>query len=136
MIISQLSNPFKQIVQVLSYAWKHTIPERHSAVTYWEEDYPSRIDLGKARYGGPFTVEEVEDVKTVLQLIPMVLCVAVASMGNWIEWTDFLDSTCIIVDQRIHTFLYKCNFFGACIAVILLIPLYDFAIHPLFLDTF
>ena len=29
-----------------------------------EDDYPSRIDLGKDKYGGLFTVEEVEDVKT------------------------------------------------------------------------
>ena len=35
---------------------------------YWEEDYPSRLDLGKKKYGGPFSEEEVEDVKIVLRI--------------------------------------------------------------------
>ena len=54
-----------------------------------EEDYPSRIDLGKSQYGGPFTVEEVEDVKTVFRLIPVVMYVAISCNSNWIQWTDF-----------------------------------------------
>ena len=84
MIVLQISNPIKQLIQVLNYARKHTVPERHSALTYWEEDYPSRIDLGKFKNGGPFTVEEVEDAKTVLRLITLLLFVAVSSVGNWI----------------------------------------------------
>ena len=65
-------NPVKLIVRVLCYARKHKYPENHSALTYWEEEAPSRIDLGKDKYGGPFTEEEVEDVKTVLRLLPLV----------------------------------------------------------------
>ena len=65
-------NPIKLIVRVLCYARKHKYPENRSALTYWEEEAPSRLDLGKDKYGGPFTEEEVEDVKTVLRLIPFV----------------------------------------------------------------
>ena len=72
---SQLSNPLKLLARVLNYARKHAFPERRSAFTYWEEECPSRIDLGKSKYGGPFTFEEVEDVKTVLRLIPLVSCI-------------------------------------------------------------
>ena len=57
---------------MLQYAWQHKCPERRSAFTYWEEDIPPRIDLGKSKYGGPFTTEEVEDVKTFL-LLSLVL---------------------------------------------------------------
>ena len=32
------------------------------------------MDYGKEKFGGPFTEEEVEDVKTVLRLIPMIFC--------------------------------------------------------------
>uniref|UniRef100_A0A1X7TFB2 Uncharacterized protein n=1 Tax=Amphimedon queenslandica TaxID=400682 RepID=A0A1X7TFB2_AMPQE len=39
----------------------HKYPENCSALTYWEEEAPSRLDLGKDKYGGPFTEEEVED---------------------------------------------------------------------------
>ena len=69
------SNPVKLVVQVLNYARKHKFPEQCSAFTYWEEQCPSRIDFGKDKYGGPFTVEEVEDVKTALKLIPLISCV-------------------------------------------------------------
>ena len=61
-------NPFTTVYKVLRYAWQHKCPERRSAFTYWEEDIPPRIDLGKTKYGGPFTTEEVEDVKTFLML--------------------------------------------------------------------
>ena len=67
-------NPFKNIYKVLKYSWKHKVPERRSAFTYWEEDIPHRIDLGKNKYGGPFTNEEVEDIKTFLRILPLLLC--------------------------------------------------------------
>ena len=56
----------KTIHRVLKFAWKNKAPINRSALTYWEENIPSRMDLGKSRYGGPFTTEEVEDVKTFL----------------------------------------------------------------------
>ena len=59
----------KTIYQVIKFAAKHKAPLNRSAFTYWEEDIPSRIDLGKSKYGGPFTTEQVEDVKTVLRLL-------------------------------------------------------------------
>ncbi len=52
----------KTIYRVLKFAAK---PLNRSALTYWEEDVPSRMDLGKSKYGGPFTTEQVEDVKTM-----------------------------------------------------------------------
>ena len=67
-------NPFKNIYKVLKYSWKHKVPEHRSAFTYWEEDIPPRIDLGKNKYGGPFTNEEVEDTKTFLRILPLLLC--------------------------------------------------------------
>ena len=67
-------NPFKKIYKVLKYSWKHKVPEHRSAFTYWEEDIPRRIDLGKNKYGGPFTNEEVEDTKTFLRILPLLLC--------------------------------------------------------------
>ena len=67
-------NPFKNIYKVLKYSWNHKVPEHRSAFTYWEEDIPHRIDLGKNKYGGPFTNEEVEDTKTFLHILPLLLC--------------------------------------------------------------
>ena len=61
-------NPFKNICRVLKYAWKHKVPKHRSTFTYWEEDIPHRIDLGKDKYRGPFTTEEVETFLHILLL--------------------------------------------------------------------
>ena len=66
-------HPLKLIYNVLKYAWNHKCPERRSAFTYWEEDIPPRIDLGKSKYGGPFTTEEVEDTKTFFSILLLLL---------------------------------------------------------------
>lgn len=36
----EVSNPITLVVRVLSYARKHTCPERRSALTFWEEECP------------------------------------------------------------------------------------------------
>ena len=63
------SQSLKVIFQVLKFTKKHKAPISRSAFTYWEEDIPSRIDFGKSKYGGPFTTEQVEDVKTIFKLL-------------------------------------------------------------------
>ena len=70
----QISNPIKLILKVLNYARKNKYPENRSALTYYLDEAPSRIDLGKHKYGGPFNEEQVEDVKTVLRLLPLFVC--------------------------------------------------------------
>ena len=74
----KVTNPIKLIIQVLNYTRKHRYPERRSAFTYLDEEQPSRMDFGKEKFGGPFTEEEVEDVKTVLRLIPLMVCLSVS----------------------------------------------------------
>ena len=66
-------NPYKLVFKVLKYAIKNKHPRCRSAFTYCEDELPSRIDFGKSKYGGPFTTEQVEDVKTFCRLIPMIL---------------------------------------------------------------
>ena len=65
--------PFTLAYKVLKYAVKNKHPRCRSAFTYCEDELPSRIDFGKSKYGGPFTTEQVEDVKTFLRLIPMAI---------------------------------------------------------------
>ena len=66
------ANPVKQIIDVLKYAYHHKYPVRRSALSYYQNTYPSRIDFGKIQYGGPFTNEQVEDTKTVLRLLVLL----------------------------------------------------------------
>ncbi len=72
----------KTIYQVLRFAAKHKTPIYRSALTYWEEDIPSRMDLGKSRYGGPFTTEQVEDVKTFFKILAILLPLTIISISS------------------------------------------------------
>ena len=65
----QNHNPLKTVYRVLKFAKQHKYPVNRSAFTYCEDEIPSRIDLGKSKYGGPFTTEEVEDVKTFFRIV-------------------------------------------------------------------
>ena len=66
-------NPFKLVYNVVKYAIKNKHPRYRSAFTYCEDELPSRIDFGKNKYGGPFSTEQVEDVKTFLRLLTVVV---------------------------------------------------------------
>lgn len=71
-------NPYKQVIQVLWFAMKNKRPLARSAFTYWEDQIPSRVDLAKSKYGGPFTDEEVDDVKTLGRL-----CLFMPALTLW-----------------------------------------------------
>ena len=66
-------NPYRSVLKVLNFAKKHKYPLQRSAFTYCNDEKPSRIDFGKSRYGGPFTTEQVEDVKTFLRILTLLL---------------------------------------------------------------
>ena len=84
-------NPYKLVYRVTRFAWQHRIPIRRSAFTYCEDDPPSRLDLGKSKYGGPFTTEEVEDVKVFYQVLKILV-----SLGPFMYVLNFdLTSTYI-----------------------------------------
>ena len=68
----QNHHPLKTVYRVLKFAKQHKYPVNRSAFTYCEDEIPSRIDLGKSKYGGPFTTEEVEDVKTFFRIIAVL----------------------------------------------------------------
>ena len=83
----------KTIYNIIKFAVKHKAPLNRSAFTYWEEDIPSRIDLAKTKYGGPFSTEQVEDVKTVLRLlmisIPFSLIYSFFTLHILVEYGPF-----------------------------------------------
>ena len=121
-------NPVKLIGEVLNYARKNKYPKNRSALTYWEEDYPSRLDLGKQKYGGPFSVEQVEGVKTVLRLIPLEisitgLCCAteltVYSFSIQNRTPQFI--TCFVLNDSVYL-----------LVAVGLILLYQLLIYPCF----
>ena len=80
----------KNIYRVLKFAAKHKASLNRSALTYWEEDIPSRLDLGKSRYGGPFTTEQVEDVKTFFRMLAVSVAIFFIVFASGIhEYNNF-----------------------------------------------
>ena len=69
-------NPYKTVFRVLNFARKHPHPLQRSAFTYCDDERPSRLDFAKERFGGPFTTEQVEDVKTLVRIVLTLLAVA------------------------------------------------------------
>ena len=70
-----LSNPYKLIHKVLVFAWKNKRPVRPpSAFVYGDRDVrPSRLNLAKERFGGPFPNSDVEDVKTFTRVLRILV---------------------------------------------------------------
>ena len=66
-------NPYKLVVDILLFALRHKSPLRRSAFTFCENDPPSRIDFGKQRYGGPYSTEDVENVKVLLNILKVLV---------------------------------------------------------------
>ncbi len=127
-------NPFKLIYRVLKYALNHKYPERRSAFTYCEDERPSRLDFGKHKYGGPFTTEQVEDVKIFFGILGMSLSVsAVFDMTDENDFQVYLlkgvQTNQVTFTKCMQRFLFTDTYY---IAVTLLIPLNEIIIYPLF----
>ena len=73
LIDSGSRNPYKLVYQVFKFAKDHTNPIYRSAFTYCEDELPSRLDLGKEKYGGPFKNEDVENVKAFVGIVCVLL---------------------------------------------------------------
>ena len=67
------NNPYKIVYKVLNFARKNKYPLRRSAFTYGDDFIPTRLDFAKERYGGPLTTEQVENVKTLLRILTLLL---------------------------------------------------------------
>ena len=65
-------NPYKLVYRVTKFARQHKIPVHRSAFTYCEDEIPTGLDLGKEKYGGPFSTEHVEDVKVFYGILKVL----------------------------------------------------------------
>ena len=68
-------NPYKTVYGVFKFAKNHKYPLRRSAFTHCDNNIPSRLDFAKERFGGPFTTEQVENVKTFLRILLILFAV-------------------------------------------------------------
>ena len=84
-----MGNPYKLVYGVIRFAIKHKHPIKRSAFTYCNDERPSRIDYGKQSYGGPFTTEQVEDVKSLLNIAKVLISLGPAFLLDLTGMTIF-----------------------------------------------
>ena len=125
-------NPYGLVYRVIRFAKAHKTPIQRSAFTYCEEELPSRLDLGKAKYGGPFTTEQVEDVKVFLGILKVLLTLgplfAVERSNNLLLPVFF---TYLGLSQKT---LYSCSLLSSdilpSVVIIFLLILYIVLVRP------
>ena len=71
-------NPYKLVYRVVKFAYRHKVPLRRSAFTYCDEESPTRLDIGKHKFGGPFTTKQVEDVKAFWGILKILITIGPA----------------------------------------------------------
>ena len=131
-------NPFKLIYKVSKYAMKHRYWTSRSAFTYAEEEAIGRMNFGKSKYGGPFTTEQVEDVKTFYRLLPVVIWCGIITSGL-LAITDLevgLEKQFVIPSESIIGARSFVNYHVAANIIpyseALLVLLYELFIYPIF----
>ena len=70
-----IGNPYKEVARVVGFARRNKIPIQRSAFTFWEDDIPTGLDLGKDKYGGPFITEQVENVKSFFGIVVLLFSI-------------------------------------------------------------
>ena len=115
--------PISHIWKVLDFARKHKQPLRRSALAHAGGESSSRIDYAKKKYGGPFTTDQVEDVKTFCRISLILLtlfgsmlqsdssgtgfsflCIQYCLLVVWIPLQHFVIEPCCFHRFRCRTF--------------------------------
>ena len=73
-----IRNPYKMVYNVVKYAIHNKYPRNRSALTYWENEVPKRIDFAKHQYGGPYSHEDVENVKTFFRILSVMVALSLS----------------------------------------------------------
>ncbi len=121
-------NPVKNVCRVLKFAVKHKDPVNRSAFTYCEDERPSRMDLAKSKYGGPFTNEEVEDVKTCLR---MVLVIGSVSIPGLTAAFVYMVSVVEALNAEFNFSSPLCSKHTGYLITLSMFPVYEIFFYPL-----
>uniref|UniRef100_A0A1X7TV23 Uncharacterized protein n=1 Tax=Amphimedon queenslandica TaxID=400682 RepID=A0A1X7TV23_AMPQE len=128
-----IPNPYKIVFKVLKFFLKtsRTRRQHRSAFTYWGEE-PSRMDLAKERYGGYFSHEEVENVKTFLR----IAAVLATASSLFVSAFPFIFHLSDFTAQFKHGSKENARdaiwIFGNVVPLFVLVPLFELVILPLF----
>lgn len=123
--------PLSLIFNIIKFSVKH----RHSFRN--ELETPSKLNIAKHIYGGPFSSQEVEDVKSMLRIVMLIaigsiVCAAIIPVEyatkkielNLLKWSRSNGLTGCYQRLSVH---YNDYFFTIGIVVV-----YEFIVHPIF----
>ncbi len=126
-------NPYKLVYAVLKHAVFNSKPISRSAFTYCDDEVPSRIDFGKQKYGGPFTTEQVEDVKVFLRIM---LVIGGLSPVFMLQWEASMSLAAQMnksnIKNNIGEELFVKYGFISPLFCLISIPAYSFVLKPFF----
>ncbi len=135
-------NPLKLICSVLHFAKNNRYPRARSAFSCWDEK-KSRINFSKSKYGGPFTNEEVEDVKSFLRMLGVIVIgslftgyfIVFSNTENYLYYrfqdNDFKDK----IDSESsygHCLVRRVFHQGSSFIIFIFVPLAELILFPLF----
>ena len=129
-------NPYSLVYKVIKYACFNERPIHRSAFTYCEDKLPSRMDLGKIRYGGSFTTEQVEDVKVFFRTLMILFSLGPAFLMDVSANASTIN--CVFHKNATHkvSALVKLLFLDygmlTSVLVVVCIPIYLSLIRPFF----
>ena len=123
-------NPVSLIFKVLKYAAKHKYPVQRSAFTYCENEQPTRLDYGKSKYGGPFTTEQVEDVKTFCRVLVVLVVITISAVSLAAQGESEPASSVSLQPETDCIHALSQTTFETFPNVMILIPLYELLIYP------
>ena len=113
--------------EVIKYAWNNKCPENRSALTYWENEIPSRIDLGKKSMEDHF----LKQWKTFWRIVAVLFAAAgfhipiilvIMSTGDYMQYLKSANS------DTNYLWLWNTFYFG----ILIFISPLEFVIIPLF----
>lgn len=148
----KLVNPYKLVYKITRFTLRHKIPVRCSAFTYCEDEIPSRLDLGKEKYGGPYVTEEVEDVKVFYGILKILFALGPVFIleipsstllplytlhwsNGYLAFNPFGNITEGYFNQQFYKTLLISNGMLTPLVVTISIPLYMCFIRPYFTNV-
>ena len=126
-----ISNPYKMVYNVVKFTIGNKYPKNRSALTYWENEVPKRIDFAKDKYGGPYTHEDVENVKTFFRILAVLAALSLFLMSLDPFVTGITNFVQQFKDGENNNAQFAVWYIGDS-TILLIVPLLQFVILPLF----
>jgi peptide/histidine transporter 3/4 len=138
--VARTENPYKLINRIINFALSHNNLIRLHSSDRNEAPPRSRLDLAKERYGGPFTTNQVEEVKSFLRIFCILFTLGPMLMAD-IAVSELLPRLVLHMDNTYSTFFnyyYLYDPLKSLISsgaltpsiVVVVLPLYMYILRP------